>query len=51
MVDKWFTPEWTKAHNAARQQCALMIGVPHHYGSRSLTSYEEAWVLKLTSLF
>jgi hypothetical protein len=51
MVDKWFTPEWTEAYNAARQRRALMTGVPHHQGSRSLASYAEAWVLESTSLF
>ena len=43
-MDKWFTEEWQKVHDDARDRRLVMQGPSHHQGSRSLAEYKELWV-------
>jgi hypothetical protein len=51
IVDKWLFEAWAQQHNDARDRRMMMLGVPHHQGSRNLAGYREAWVRKFIYLF
>ena len=43
-VDKWFTEEYQRTHEEARERRSMMTGPAHHQGSRSLAEYKQLWV-------
>ncbi|XP_073366287.1 uncharacterized protein [Aegilops tauschii subsp. strangulata] len=43
LVNEWCSKEWLAVHNAAKDKCAQMEGVPHHQGSSNLYQFGRNW--------